>query len=395
MINLNLIKTKKNVMRLFGVLLVSTFLVACGEQAQEPAVQEPTAQEPVAQEQTADEILAAVDTSDWKVRPEDYGFTVQEYLHAEHDLFMSNMLGRGAGNNFFHFTELVDKDDTWVVSPALDHLYSVFVIDTREGVSITLPDVGDRFLSLHLQDANHIFVAYLFDAGGRTVHFEAEDFDTPFVIGGVRTGTIGTPEDIRHIVEELQPQYKIEAGSNDFSSIEAPDVEEVLKLRAALVAEYDKLPDTYGTVSYDIRDVTDWEKKIYTIAGAWGLSPEDTAMYPAYALPGAKGNQCYEGSYPPIPSREYFSITVYGQDKYLMSNEHNVVSSRRPNFKGNTDGSFSVVYGGMDCKEIADERGVNFLYTPEDNWSFLMRNYAPEVEAMKRYEMPEIKPVAD
>ena len=98
MINLNLIKTKKNVMRLFGVLLVSTFLVACGESAQEPAVQE----------QTADEILAAVDTSDWKVRPEDYGFTVQEYLHAEHDLFMSVMLGRGAGNNFFHFTELVD-----------------------------------------------------------------------------------------------------------------------------------------------------------------------------------------------------------------------------------------------------------------------------------------------
>ena len=34
------------------------------------------------------------------------------------------------------------------------------------------------------------------------------------------------------------------------------------------------------------------------------------------------------------------------------------MSSSRPNFKGNTDGSFSVVYGGMDCKEIADERGV-------------------------------------
>ncbi len=53
-------------MRLFGVLLVSTFLAACGEQAQEPAVQEPTAQEPVAQKQSADVILAAVDTSDWE-----------------------------------------------------------------------------------------------------------------------------------------------------------------------------------------------------------------------------------------------------------------------------------------------------------------------------------------
>ena len=149
-----------------AMLVPAMAFVACGEQPQEQ-----TAQEPVAQEQTADEILAAVDTSDWKVRPEDYGFTVQEYLHAEHDLFMSTMLARGADNNFFHFTELVDKDDTWVVSPALDHLYSVFVIDTREGVSLTLPDVGDRFLSLHLPAANHSFVAYLFDATDPTVHF--------------------------------------------------------------------------------------------------------------------------------------------------------------------------------------------------------------------------------
>ena len=37
---------------------------------------------------TADQILADVNTSGWAVRPEDYGFTVQEYLHAEHDLFM-------------------------------------------------------------------------------------------------------------------------------------------------------------------------------------------------------------------------------------------------------------------------------------------------------------------
>jgi len=281
-------------------LLIGFFvcLSACGGQTADDS-QTASDSQTVNDSRTADQILADVNTSGWAVRPEDYGFTVQEYLHAEHDLFMSTMLARGADNQFFHFTELVDKNDTWVVSPALDHLYSVFVIDTRKGVSIILPDVGDRFLSLHLQDANHIFVAYLFDTSGKTVQFEPEDFDTPFVVGGVRTGTIGTPEDIKYIAEVLQPQYKIEAGSNDFSSIEAPDVEKVLELRAALVAEYDKLPDTYGTVAYDIRDVTDWEKKIYTIAGAWGLSPEDTAMYPAYALQGAKGNQCYEATYPP------------------------------------------------------------------------------------------------
>ncbi|MEM1363119.1 MAG: hypothetical protein AAGF94_15625 [Pseudomonadota bacterium] len=53
----------------------------------------------------------------------------------------------------------------------------------------------------------------------------------------------------------------------------------------------------------------------------------------------------------------------------------------------NDDGSFSVAFGGEDCRKLLP----NFAATPEDGWSFLMRAYQPDVEAFQAYELPEIK----
>jgi hypothetical protein len=70
-----------------------------------------------------------------------------------------------------------------------------------------------------------------------------------------------------------------------------------------------------------------------------------------------------------------------------MSNENNIVSSNR-GVVLNDDGSFTVAFGDKDCRDLAP----NFLYTPEDGWSFLMRAYRPDVEAFRAYQLPEIKP---
>ena len=110
-------------------------------------------------------------------------------------------------------------------------------------------------------------------------------------------------------------------------------------------------------------------------------------MYKPYGLAGVKGGDCYTATYPPVPAKAFFSITVYGPGKYLMSNEDNIVSSNR-DIVLNDDGSFTVAFGGEDCRDLAP----NFAYTPEDGWSFLMRAYRPDVAAFKAYDMPEIEP---
>lgn len=131
--------------------------------------------------------------------------------------------------------------------------------------------------------------------------------------------------------------------------------------------------------------VKDWELFTYVTAGALGLSADENAMYTPYALPGAKGNACYTATYPPVPAKAFFSITVYGPEKYLMSDVDNIVSSNR-GVVTNDDGAFSVVFGGEDCRALAP----NYAYTPKDGWSFLMRAYRPDVEEFSAYQMPDI-----
>lgn len=153
---------------------------------------------------------------------------------------------------------------------------------------------------------------------------------------------------------------------------------------------YELLTDTYDTVKYDIRAVTDWEKWTCTMAGQFGLSPEDTAMYPAFAPPGTRGDAIYRASFDPVPAEAFFSLTVYGPDRFLMSDEANIVSSNRPDFAARRDGGFDIVFGGPRARQLAESEGVNYLYTPQDGWSGILRAYRPVVERMKHYRMPEL-----
>ena len=116
-------------------------------------------------------------------------------------------------------------------------------------------------------------------------------------------------------------------------------------------------------------------------------------MYAVFSPEGSKANVCYEASFDKVPADAFFSLTLYDFDKYMMSDEYNIISSNRPNHVARSDGGFDVVFGGMDCKKIADERGVNFGYTPEDGWSGLIRSYRPDVKKMYNYKMPELKEI--
>ncbi len=339
-----------------------------------------------------------IDSSQWAVDPIKHGMTAMEYINAESHAFMNEFaINRKVGlNSFYHFTTLAKAADKWVVSPSLDHLYSVFVIDTSKPFTVIVPDNDGRFVSLHMQDENHTFPAY--KVGPGEYSFKPTDFDTQFVLGGVRIASDGTKENIDHIVKKLQPQLKVIGGGDNLDMLPKPDLKTMMAVRSALIVEYDKLDDTFETVTYKIEDVKNWEKTTYVIAGAFALSPEDTAMYPAYSLKGAVGGKCYKATYtvPPLADkRGYFSITVYGEDKYLMSDEYNIVSSNHPTTKLNKDKTFTVHFGSMDCKVAADAAGVNFAYTPTDNWGFLMRIYLPDVEKMKKYVMPEIILIKD
>lgn len=337
---------------------------------------------------TAEEVVDSIDSSNWAVDPMDYGMTAMEFQRKEADLIFMDMLSRAGLNEFVHFDGLSKAADKWVVTPNADTVYSVAVIDAREGFSVELPDVGDRFISLHVQDYNHTFVDYTWDSG---LHeYTGEDVDTDYVIIGVRVGTDASQEDLDYIDNVLQPAMVITANSAVPFETDTTE-EDVAELRDALLVEWGNLPDMFDSVQFDIKDVSDWEKWTYAIAGSWGLSPESTAMYASWAPEGTKANTCYTATFDKVPAEAFASLTMYDEDNYLMTDEYNVVSTNREAYRANADGSFTIIFGDDTCREIAEERDVNYALTPVDGWRAQIRAYSPDVEAMKSYTLPELE----
>jgi hypothetical protein len=114
-------------------------------------------------------------------------------------------------------------------------------------------------------------------------------------------------------------------------------------------------------------------------------------MYAPYSLPNAMANTCYVATYEQPVVSEFWSITAYNNEKYLMANEHNIVNTGNATL--NDDGTFTIHYGSKEACEGVEEI-KNFILTTEDNWTFLMRAYEPDVEAFYEYKMPEIQPVS-
>jgi hypothetical protein len=340
---------------------------------------------------TPDEVIASIDSSGWAVDPVAVGLSAMEYERGEAELLFSTFQQRAGGvNRWFHFPGLSKFGDNWVVSVNNDTVYSAAVVDAREGFTIEVPDANDRFVSLHIQDFNHTFVDYSWTPGSH--HYGAGSVDTDHVLVGLRIATTGSDSDQATIRNSLQPEAAIVAGSSiPFEAVRDPALTRTV--RDALMSQYEILTDSYDTVRYDIRAVDDWEKWTYTVAGQFGLSPVDTAMYPPFAPPGTRGNVTYRASFDVVPAEAFFSLTVYGADRFLMSDNHSIVSSNHPDFVARPDGGFDVIFGGDDARKLAASEGANFLHTPVDGWNGLLRAYRPDVDEMRHYQMPMLETV--
>lgn len=347
-----------------------------------------------ANEITVQEVINAIDSSKWRVNPLDYGMTAMAFQQAEQDTVLAGFQHVAGINNFMHWDGLTKAHNRWVVSVNNDTIYSMATVNASEGFSVKIPDVGDRFLSMMVMDQNHTFASYTY--GGGTFTWSADDIDTDFVVVGLRIGTDGTDADAKYVANNIQAKASIIAKADAPFTPAQPDIDrkQVAALREALVElERSGQVSTGDTVKYDIRDVSDWEAWTVAMAAQLGLTPDDTAMYHVFAGGNSEGRTCYEAHFPKIPAKEFFSLTLYDADKYLMSNEYNIISSLTPDFISNKDGSFDVIFGDFSCQSIAIERGVNFGFTPYDGWSGLLRAYTPDVEAYKVYPMPSLNKV--
>jgi hypothetical protein len=307
--------------------------------------------------------------------------TPETYIRAETDRSFHNIEALAGGvNTFYHFRSPTPLDKQTVVRMNRDTLYSAAIVDTSKGATLILPQADDgRFISALIIDNDHYAPAVFYEPGRHAL-----PQDTKHVLVAIRI-QLFDPKNVDEVaaVNALQDKVLIEAASADPLPPNGWD-QDSLK---ALTAQYEK--EAAGLGSYKgmmgPRGTVDEATRHLAAAAAWGLNPEKDATYLTYSRPHDPAT-CHSATYRVPENNAFWSITLYGSDGYMKS-ENNILNSS--NARLNADGTFTAFFGSRElCGDVSNRLDVT------EGWNFLMRIYRPGPSVLDgTYKLPEVTPV--
>jgi hypothetical protein len=197
----------RQLLRLTIAVVITSGLIACGEQpVKEAAETQPAAESTATPERPSDADLMA-----FKV-----------YHHAVY--MVTTAKQAGGTNKLLHTTELPTEGTDPVVTPALDHLYTKAIIDLSAGpVVVELPEVEeDRYFSIQIADQEH-YTIYdeIHPVGTYAFVRKGKDMETP-----EGATVIECPGDYPHLFVRVQVK-----NAADMQNI--PPIQQGIKLTAA------------------------------------------------------------------------------------------------------------------------------------------------------------------
>jgi len=138
-------------------------------------------------------------TLDARVEAREIPVTIDNFNRAATDIEFAKYIALAGGlNRFYHFREPTPVDNQPTVSMNRDTLYSAAIVDFSEGATLTLPEVGDRYMSAMVVNQDH-YINEVFHGGG-TYKLEMETFDTPYVIVYMPTLVDAGPDGLRALL---------------------------------------------------------------------------------------------------------------------------------------------------------------------------------------------------
>ncbi len=306
---------------------------------------------------------------------------VDNFLRAETDMQSARLLASSGGvNKLLHFRKPTPIDEQIVIRMNRDTLYSGAVVDISQGATITLPEVGDRYLTMMVINQDH-YINKVFSGGG-TYHLTTEEFDTPYVFLGIRTLVdSASAEDVKR-VNDIQDKITIEATSAkpyDMPNYDMASYKNIHSALLELTRGLDDFKDAFGKKA----DVNPVRHLLGTASGFGGL-PEHEATYLNIEPNLPVG--AYQLTVKNVPVDAFWSISVYNREGYFQKNEHNAYSVNNISGTPNKDGSFTVNFGG-------DPKSVNYLHIA-DGWNYAVRLYQPHKEILDgTWTFPSVKKV--
>ncbi|SFS83690.1 Protein of unknown function [Zhouia amylolytica] len=306
--------------------------------------------------------------------------TPETFIRAETDrAFMEMIKNAGQTNKFFHFRQPTPLDKQTVIRMNRDVLYSGGVFDASDGLDITFPEMpDDRYASIFIIDNDHYVQDLIYQPGQYKIEGNT---DFLYIIIRLQVFDAGDNEEIA-LLNDLQDKFIVKS----ISSQEFPEfkwnLESLDSLRAVYNEESAKYSSWEGMMGK--RGAVNEKTRHIAAAAAWGLLPEEAATYLNYKPKEISASDCYTATYKVPVNKGFWSITVYGDDGYIKTENCLLNNS---NVQLNGDGTFTVHYGSKDvCGEVP-----NRLDAPE-GWNFLLRVYLPGEEVLSGdYLVPEVE----
>ena len=309
---------------------------------------------------------------------------VANFVRAETDhMFRTNMKMAGVKiGSVTHLRAPTTPDNQPVIRMNQDTLYSATVLDLSSPVKLTLPEVGGRYMSMHVINQDH----YMFvESKPGTYELMEEKVGTRFAYVTIRTFIdVLDPDDLAK-AHTAQDAIAL-AGGGD-GPFEAPDwnTDQLAVARKAL--------NDLAVLGFDASNAFGRQAEVRPVdylvgaAAGWGGLPRSAAMYVIDSVEQNEGQTPHAITVKDVPVDAFWSITVYNADGYLEANERNVNSYNNISAQPNEDGSFTIHFGGCE-----DGRVNCIPITP--GWNYAIRMYEAGAEILDgSWTFPKIVPV--
>ena len=193
---------------------------------------------------------------------------VKNFARAETDLMFSRLAAGVGVGTWNHTRGLKSLDDQPIIRQNRDTLYSSIILDVREGVTLTLPDTGERYISADVVNQDHYGALLLREPGEHVLTREVVGSDYAAIL--VRILVDPTDDDDVAAVNRLQDGLVLAGGgSGEFPLPEYDEASQVETREALLVLG--RGVSTYDR-AFGSRAEVDPVMHLLGAAGGWGRS---------------------------------------------------------------------------------------------------------------------------
>jgi len=306
--------------------------------------------------------------------------TAENFARAETDRMFASLVAQAGGTNRWHHSRRPTPiDQQPVVRMNRDTLYSVAVVDISDGATLTLPDVGERYLSVMVVNQDHYINGVFHDPG--TYRLTVDAFDTPFVVLAARVLVDPTdPADLAEVTR-IQDGLQLEAASSrDF----APGDWDTASLDAFRTEMAGHVTSGFdASRMFGRREDVDPDKHNVGTAVGWGGLPDTEAVYRGGPTDLPVGR--YRLTVRDVPVDAFWSISVYDANGFFAPNDRDAYNVNSVTATKDPDGAVTVHFGGC-------EDGRTNCLPINEGWNYTVRMYRPRPEVRDgtyQFPMPE------